>query len=429
MSCNGVWSLKANQSITADQDRAEAGLDTNLYRTWAAHPRPCSPGFPYGREGIQGLTARDRSPGQPPASKAQRAAALDGARGHQALGRRLPRRRHQPDRHGGTLRSRLLPKGMPLILLPALGACALPLIIATALILLAAVPTSGQEAGSVTTDGPSPDEASPVEPGDGNKKECTVADCRTNFQATLFIGSAIDNFAASNLQEYLNPDASGDVDTFERLISGLDFGYRLRGNPANPSKSQLWVYGKTAHGVRSTDINCQDQPRLTICQDQLMQPDFSDFTEQFRFALRNASSLEAAVGLRWEFLALHAEDGETAGTRAAARLYFAAQAGFLAVSDDDDDALDEHALALGAVATNGKFQGSYLQIGYGPSDLFDVGSDRWKIDAMLTRPITKGSRFSFFSRITANVDAGNGADSVQSYFGFGFDLTGSSDLF
>ncbi len=314
---------------------------------------------------------------------------------------------------------------------PTLPAHPQPLVIATVLVLLTAVAATGQDAVAGAGESPHPDNTATVVPAGGDdEKGCTVADCRPDLPATLFIGSVIDNFAASELQEYLNPDASGEVDTFERLIGGIDFGYRLHGDPANPDENQLWVYGKTVHGVRSTDVNCQAQPRLSICQAQLMQPDVSDFTDQFRFVLRNASSLEAAVGVRWEFLALRAGDGgETAGSRTAARLYLAAQAGFLAVTDDDDDALDDHVLALGAMATNGKFKGSYLQVGYGPSDLFDVGSDRWKIDAMLSRPLTKEGEISFFARFAANVDAGSGADSIQSYFGFGLDLTRASTLF
>ena len=56
-------------------------------------------------------------------------------------------------------------------------------------------------------------------------------DCRQNLEASIFLGSAIDTFAASDLKLYLNPEASGDTNAFERFAGALVFGYRLIGYP------------------------------------------------------------------------------------------------------------------------------------------------------------------------------------------------------
>jgi len=236
-----------------------------------------------------------------------------------------------------------------------------------------------------------------------NEKTCKKVDCRPDFPVNIFIGSAIDSFAAGDLQKYLNPDASGEVNTFERLIGGIDFAYRLSGDPTKKEK-QFWVYGWTVHGVRSADVDCQKNPKLTVCQDQLGLPDVNDFVDQYLYTLRNASSLEAAIGLRWEFARLKklVDDVDQGGT--AASLYLAAQAGFLTVTGDDDDVIADHAVALGAIATNSVFEGSYLQVGYGRTDLFESNTkDRWKVDALLIRKIAPAT--NFFAKITVDVDA------------------------
>ncbi|MDQ3283245.1 MAG: hypothetical protein M3Q69_17750 [Acidobacteriota bacterium] len=81
------------------------------------------------------------------------------------------------------------------------------------------------------------------------------ADCRGSFEASFYLGEAIDSFAGDETIAYLNPDVTGPK---QRAVGGFDFAYRMfgnRGNLADPKGrwrgTQLWVYGETVHGVRS----------------------------------------------------------------------------------------------------------------------------------------------------------------------------------
>ncbi len=240
-------------------------------------------------------------------------------------------------------------------------------------------------------------------------------DQRENFEADLFLGSAIDSFAAGELNLYLNPDASGKTDLFERLVGGIEFGYRLFGDPKATEKkrNQIWVIGRTVHGVRSTDVNCMENGELSVCRDSLAAS--QNPTEEFLYILRNASSLEAALGFRWEFLQLNP------GRQHSARVYVGGEYGFITVTGDDDDVIDLTKLGIGVIATTGRFQGSFLQAGYGNSDLFERNrSGRLKVDAMLRYPFQEDGAVSMIARIHGDVDGGDGADSIQSYFGLSY---------
>jgi len=239
-------------------------------------------------------------------------------------------------------------------------------------------------------------------------------DERADFGASFFIGSAIDNFAADDVSSYLNPDASGDPGVFERAIGGIQFSYRLFGSEGRGDQ-QLWIYGLTIHGVRSSDVDCASDSDIKVCKG------FEEETDpagRFLYIVRNASSLEAAVGARWEFARLR-EGGENSS-----RAYVSVQLGFLTVEGVGDDVIDQHHLGLGVTATEGRFRDSYLELGYGRSDLFAVNPDhRWKVNALLSWwPDGWKEKVSGFARILVDSDFGDGADSIQSYFGLRFDL-------
>jgi hypothetical protein len=243
------------------------------------------------------------------------------------------------------------------------------------------------------------------------------------MEATAYVGLAVDTFAAGETRRYLNPgDADGKQ---ERVVGGFDFGYRLRGWREEGSgyyKKQLWVYGETVHGVRSTDIDCSANATFPTCANALT--DIAQKPgENLLYILRNASSLEGHMGLRWEFLPLNIP-GSYDGTPA--NLYLKAQAGFLKVSGQPDSALALYHVALGAIATKGLFQDSYLEAGWGRSDLFQVNRRRrFKVDAYLSRKIAPTKLkvvMSFFAQINVDTDLGPGADSIQSYIGFNFDI-------
>lgn len=107
------------------------------------------------------------------------------------------------------------------------------------------------------------------------------------FVASFYTGLAIDVFAANELQRYLNPDASGG--TRERFIAGFDFDYRLVGE--DNSAQQVWLYGEAVYGIRSTDVDCEENSTLTVCNafDPVNAP------ERTLYILREATSLEVLL--------------------------------------------------------------------------------------------------------------------------------------
>lgn len=181
----------------------------------------------------------------------------------------------------------------------------------------------------------------------------TSSDERDDFGATFFIGSAIDNFAANDLKRYLNPDASGDPGVFERAIGGVQFSYRLFASESDEpgdqttGRKQLWVYGLTVHGVRSSDVDCAADPDIKVCKG------FEEETDpagRYLYIVRNASSLEAAVGVRWEFVRLR----ENSSSPSAA--YVNAQAGFLTVAGIGEDIVDQHHIGVGVTSIGGRYR-------------------------------------------------------------------------
>jgi len=249
-------------------------------------------------------------------------------------------------------------------------------------------------------------------------------DCRDDFEASGYAGLSLDTFAAGELKRVLNQEDSGDVR--ERLVAGIDFGYRLWGTarePARPWKPQLWVFGETVHGARSSDLDCPaenqsgGQSLLDVCDPF----DVTLLSDRTILILRNSTSLEAFAGFRYEFLTLHPRG------LSPANLYWKSQGGFLTVAQGASDVVDAHTYgALGAVATRGKFQDSYLEVGFGRTDLFaNKSKDRWKLDGFVTWEapfLSSYLKLYPFVQMTVDADFGGGSDSVQTYLGFEFDI-------
>ncbi len=243
-------------------------------------------------------------------------------------------------------------------------------------------------------------------------------DARDNFSVAPYVGIGIDSFAAGSVNQYLNPGESGDVK--ERFTAGIEFEYRLL--KSAEKKSQWWVYGRTTHGVRSTDVDCRANPDNPLCTPfsaELMDP-----AERGLYILRNASSLEGIGGVRWEFATLNA------GEQGSARAYVNGQLGFVAVSDGPDDVAGVHHLGLGAIITQGKYKGSFLEIGYGVNDLILENSDqRLKLNGRVIKKLGSKSRTGLFAHISVDVDGSDGSDSIQTYLGVYYSVgSGNSKL-
>jgi hypothetical protein len=252
--------------------------------------------------------------------------------------------------------------------------------------------------------------ASPAMTAEVEAQAGPFGDEREDLESTAYLGLAIDTFGAQELNRYLNPEANGQI--HERSIFGVDFAYRLMGQPTSPR--QLWVYGETLHGARSEDIDCAAAPELPSCKKELA--DFATGLPQATlFLLRNATSLEAYLGVRLELAHLNLPG------RHPAALYVTFQPGFLEVAGSDGDAKAAHHVGVGARAIGGPMQGSYLELGFGRSDLFLLNRNRrFKFDGMLQRDV--GNGFALFAQLFADVDLREGSDSIQSYFGLNFDI-------
>ncbi|MBI3450180.1 MAG: hypothetical protein HY049_14850 [Acidobacteria bacterium] len=273
-------------------------------------------------------------------------------------------------------------------------------------------------------------------PGDSQKPSCRencLADCkndkpgfrgwlrsindgRERFEATAYTGFAIDTFAAGEVNSYINPNDSSQVK--ERAVAGFDFAYRLVGNAGG--SQQVWLFGETVHGVRSAETDCgnpNNAKALPACHSG----QFPSATGGLGI-IRNATSLEAFAGLRYEFLRL-----QDRWSPHPASLYLKAQAGFLTVAGNGGDVIDVRHVALGVVATNGRYQDSYFEAGAGRTDLFQFHPGRrFKVDGYLTwRPRTASGRRPLvqpFGEMTVDADLGPGSDSIQTYVGLNFDL-------
>jgi hypothetical protein len=252
------------------------------------------------------------------------------------------------------------------------------------------------------------------------KNDCptAVSDCRDAFEASAYIGLGIDTFASGETNKYLNPNAPNGPK--ERMVGGLDFAYRLMGQPTvhfgeerHGWPNQLWVYGETVHGVRSADVDCTKNPTFLPCQTALALP--TRGPDQILFTIRNATSLEGFAGFRYEFLSLQPR------TLSPANLYMKAQAGFLTAVGTPSAAKALHQVGLGAIVTKGLYEDSYLEAGFGRNDLFAENRlSRWKVDAFLSRRLGRG--VSFFVQLNVDTDIGPGSDSIQTYLGFDLDL-------
>lgn len=287
----------------------------------------------------------------------------------------------------------------------------------------------GIDAAHVTASISAPGTANPAQVLIRVRTDGSKNDEREDFEATFYTGASIDSFAAQDLNNYLNP---GDSSTKKLgYIAGIDFQYRLIGSPKG--SQQLWVYGETIHGQRSADVDCTPKPdpkdsTKTVVPAQCGLLTGNTLTPNpgaFLGILREASSLEAYTGLRWEFLTLHG-NGQNA-----AKLYAKSELGFFTIAGSGHGVFDSNQrIALGAVATNGNYNGSFLEAGWGKTDYFHVHPGRrFKVDGYLTWDLggaagrwMKVHGWRPFIEMTVDSDFGPGADSVRTYYGFNFDL-------
>lgn len=239
----------------------------------------------------------------------------------------------------------------------------------------------------------------------GAVEDCSksaLQDCREDTELSFYTGYAINTFAAPEL-------SGGKNGTSQDVIGGFDFYHRVWKN----HHGDLWVYGETLHGIRSSN-NCDGTN-----QDGQDCKTFAPDGTQLTGVLKGASTIEAYMGLQWEPpLASPAESGS--------RLYLKGQVGFISFVGRGADLIDNHHVGLGITKVHGPFTDSYVEVGYGRNDLFKIGNNgRWKFDGLISYDMSwpRRSMIKPFVQITADTDFGRFGDSVQTFIGFDFDLS------
>jgi hypothetical protein len=257
-------------------------------------------------------------------------------------------------------------------------------------------------------------------------------DQRDGLWASFYAGTAIDTFAPEIVggydYDYANP-AAGGTSVMQRMIGGIDFDFRTIGSASNDR--QLWIAGQTMYGVRSGEVDCTDLDRrpavCTSIQDDIKNQGIN-LADKFIYALEHATSFEAYVSPRLELWTLQR------GTMFPAKLYVGARLGVLMLDDSTHDAYESFHFGGGILAHAGPFDGSYIEVGFGRSDMFFTPPDhtkwrRWKIDGLFSVPaFGKGDkRPRVFLQLFSDFDPRDvAADSIQTFFGIDVPL---SELF
>lgn len=218
---------------------------------------------------------------------------------------------------------------------------------------------------STPTPAPSPAPTpSPTPPPNGAR----LADDSDRLQVDAFLGEVLNNFSASAVQKYVNPEATKEGSKIQRL-AGLSLEYRLSGKPAERG---LRISILAAHGARTVEVKCAET-KLSPCPASASAP--SAPADEFYAIVRDSSTLEWYLGLRW-VMPIHG--GET-------WLYPKVQAGFVRAADASDDVIDNHFAGFGVEHRRGAFAYSHLELGWGRTDFFgEKRSRRFKADALLS---------------------------------------------
>jgi hypothetical protein len=235
----------------------------------------------------------------------------------------------------------------------------------------------------------------------------SISDDREVFEASGFLGEVFDNFAPKIDGGYANEAAASNINS--RLTAGVDAQYRLIGKKGD--LRQLWVVAHTLHGMRTADANCTD---IAACEQA-----HGSAAETFKYILAHASTMEAHVEGRFEFLAIQPD------TEVPAKVFAYAHVGFLDL-EGAPRVYDANHIGVGIVAPKGVFRQSYAQVGWGVSKQYETDTkwDRLRVNGVLMFDllpnITPGNFFKdlgagarFFVAIAIDRNVQTGPDAVH----------------
>ncbi len=301
------------------------------------------------------------------------------------------------------------------------------------------------------------------------KTEKHAPDDREVFALDGFYGLAIDNFAPNSITGYPASAAS----TRSRRTFGVIGQYRVFGNPGDDR--QLWLAGATLNGLRTADIDCTDAEQSSLCTNGKADTTVTvpkDLQGASVQVLEHATTLEAHIGLRYEFLTLQKQSptpakvfgfynygfidivnpvvscaqstavtGATTTTVDSACLVTVSQGGQTqSVSSQvggPPTAFSAHYFGVGALIPAGPFHDSGVTWGLAKEDIYGTsrGWSRLKLNALAVFDIMPqwgdfnagkwlgfGS-WRFFIALDVDRDThGHGPDTIESYVGVAFDL-------
>ena len=178
----------------------------------------------------------------------------------------------------------------------------------------------------------------PAPPDRASVESCTSDtitkdDERAVFEASGFVGSAFDNFAPNVAGGYTN---LGPSTVKSRWTAGVLAQYRWFGRPKDTY--QFWLASYTLHGVRTADVNCSGASPPPVCSQT------APSGQKFLYVVEHASTLEAHIDARFEFLTLQ-RDSELP-----IKVYAAARFGFLDL-EGAPQVYNSNSLGVGATAS------------------------------------------------------------------------------
>jgi hypothetical protein len=206
-----------------------------------------------------------------------------------------------------------------------------------------------------------------------------------------------------------------------RWTSGVAAQYRLFGKAGDTS--QLWLSSYTLHGVRTADVDCRVAQPPAVCVAS------AGNAQKFLFVVEHASTLEAHVDARLEFITLQ-RDSEMP-----IKVYVTARFGFLDL-EGAPQVYNSNSVGVGVLAPTGVFRNSLAQVAWGLSEQFgsDPSWNRLKVNGLLAFDLMPGLKnrsgagkrlggsTRFFVEIAVDRNLKNGPDAVQTYLGLLFDL-------
>jgi hypothetical protein len=242
------------------------------------------------------------------------------------------------------------------------------------------------------------------------------------FEAMGFLGKAFDQFAPNQAGNYAEGGEAAQ-DTRSRTTAGLTFDYRFFGSERD--WAQFWVGGAILYGLRSADVVCEEGSDIPVCSSS------ATVQDKFLFVLEHASTVEAHLAPRLEFLTLQRHSDTPL------KAYVGGQFGFVQL-EGAPKVLEMDHVGIGVRVPSGSFRNSFVQWSWGRSTLFQSNPkwNRFKVTAALAFDLAPGlaDRLQFWKYgglgafrgfLAVSIDRnlrGPGPDAVQTYVGFAFDF-------